>query len=203
MQSDNAMIGAIRESLRATADVYAAMADQLPEPVAGAARVLIAALRGGHTIYVCGNGGSASQAQHIAGELVGRFRQDRAALACVALSADTSVLTAVANDYEFDAVFERQIDALVHEGDVLWALTTSGSSPNVVKAAALARRRGAKVVGMTGRGGGRLRELCDVLLAVPADLSPEIQEGHLALLHILCGLVEQAMFPTAGRERKE
>lgn len=202
MPKDSAVRDAIRASLRATAAVYAAMADQLAGPVARAAHLLIAALRGGHTIYVCGNGGSAAQAQHIAGELVGRFRKDRPALACVALSTDTSVLTAVANDYAFDAVFERQVDALVRQGDVLWALTTSGSSPNVVKAAARARRRGAKVIGMTGPG-GKLLELCDVALAVPADSSPAIQEGHLALLHILCDLVEQAMFPPDGPRQKE
>ena len=188
------MTDSIRESLRATAALYSAMADALAEPTARAADLLISALRAGRTIYVCGNGGSASQAQHIAGELVGRFRKDRPALACVALSTDTSVLTAVANDYDFDAVFERQVAALVREGDVLWALTTSGNSPNVVKAAALARERGAQVLGMTGRSGGRLREFCDVALAVPADSSPAVQEGHLALLHILCGLVEETMF---------
>ena len=192
----------IRNSLRATAAVYGAMADDLAESTARAADLLIAALRAGRTIYVCGNGGSASQAQHIAGELVGRFRIDRPALACVALSTDTSILTAVANDYDFDAVFERQVDALVRQGDVLWALTTSGSSANVVKAAACARKRGARVLGMTGRGGGKLRELCDVALCVPADSSPVIQEGHLALLHILCGLVEQAMFGPATAQGK-
>jgi D-sedoheptulose 7-phosphate isomerase len=192
----------IRESLRATAALYGAMADALAEPTARAADLLISALRAGRTIYVCGNGGSASQAQHIAGELVGRFRKDRPALACVALSTDTSILTAVANDYDFAVVFERQVAALVREGDVLWALTTSGSSPNVVKAAALARERGARVLGMTGRSGGSLREFCDVALAVPADSSPAVQEGHLALLHILCGLVEEAMFgPEAGQRK--
>lgn len=196
------MTDSVRESLRATAALYGAMADALAEPTARAADLLISALRAGRTIYVCGNGGSASQAQHIAGELVGRFRKDRPPLACVALSTDTSVLTAVANDYDFDAVFERQVAALVREGDVLWALTTSGSSPNVVKAAARARERGARVLGMTGRSGGTLREFCDVLLAVPADSSPAVQEGHLALLHILCGLVEEAMFgPEAGQRK--
>ena len=196
------MTDAIRESLRSTAALYGAMADSLAEPTARAAEMLVAALRAGHTVYVCGNGGSAAQAQHIAGELVGRFRQDRPALACVALSTDTSILTAVANDYDFAAVFERQVEAIVRQGDVLWALTTSGDSANVLKAAALARRRGAKVLGMTGRSGGKLRDLCDVALSVPADASPAVQEGHLALLHILCGLVEQAMFGPAASQSK-
>jgi D-sedoheptulose 7-phosphate isomerase len=193
------MTDAIRATIQAAIDVYAEMLDALVEPTAQAAQVMIDALREGRTIYVCGDGGSAAQAQHIAGELVGRFLVDRPGLPCVALTTDTSILTAVANDYSFEQVFERQVEALVGEGDVLWALSTSGTSANVLRAATLARRRGAKVVGMTGRGGGKLRELSDVCLAVPAEGSPPVQEGHLVLIHILCGLIEQAMF-TRGRE---
>jgi D-sedoheptulose 7-phosphate isomerase len=188
------MIDAIRTHMRNSVDVYNQMAETLVDDIRDAARLLIDALRAGHTVYVCGNGGSAAQAQHIAGELVGRFLIDRAPLPCVALSTDTSVLTAVGNDYAFEEVFSRQVDGLVREGDVLWALSTSGASPNVLKAASHARKRGAKILGMTGRTGGKLKELCDVTLAVPADSSPPVQEGHLALLHILCGLVETALF---------
>ncbi len=187
------MMDAIRTSLRASGTLLTGMAEVLAEPTARAAELLIAAVRGGHTVYVCGDGGSAAQAQHIAGEFIGRFLMERAALPCVALTTDTSVLTAVGNDYSFDDVFSRQVDGLVRPGDALWCLSTSGNSPNVVKAAALARRRGAKVLGMMGRAGGKLRPLCDVALCVPADSSPPIQEGHLALLHVLCGLVEKAM----------
>jgi len=187
------MMESIRAALRASGALVAGMADPLAEPTARAAELLIAALRGGHTVYVCGDGGSAAQAQHIAGEFIGRFLMERSALPCIALTTDTSVLTAVGNDYSFEDVFARQVDGLVRPGDALWCLSTSGNSANVVKAAALARRRGAKVLGMTGRGGGKLRPLCDVALCVPADSSPPIQEGHLALLHILCGLVEKAM----------
>lgn len=188
------MIEPIQAHLRMSADVCTQMADELAEPTARAARMLIEAVRGGHTVYVCGDGGSAAQAQHIAGELVGRFLKDRPALPCVALTTDTSILTAVANDYDFEDVFARQVGGLVKEGDVLWALSTSGNSVNVLKAASLARKRGAKVLGMTGRSGGKLKELCDVALCVPADSSPPIQEGHLVLLHILCGLLEQGAF---------
>jgi len=188
------MIEPIQAHLRMSADVCTQMADELAEPTARAAKMLIEAVRGGHTVYVCGDGGSAAQAQHIAGELVGRFLKERAALPCVALTTDTSILTAVANDYDFEDVFARQVEGLVKEGDVLWALSTSGNSVNVLKAASLARKRGAKVLGMTGRGGGKLKELCDVVLCVPADSSPPIQEGHLVLLHILCGLLEQGAF---------
>ena len=192
------MTDAIRTYLVQAAHLMGEMAASLSEPTARAAQMLTDALRSGRTIYVCGNGGSASQAQHIAGELVGRFRRDRPALPCVALSTDVSVLTAVANDYGFEQVFERQVEALVREGDVLWCLSTSGASANVVRAAALARKRKAKVLGMTGRDGGALAALSDVALCVPADSSAPVQEGHLALLHILCDLVEQAMSQGKG-----
>jgi D-sedoheptulose 7-phosphate isomerase len=195
------MIDSIRASFAATARLYGDMAAALAEPTARAAELLIAALKAGGTLYVCGDGGSAAESQHIAGELVGRFLMERPALPCVALTTDTSILTAVANDYDFARTFERQVEALVKRGDVLWALSTSGSSPNVLKAAVLARRRGAKVLGMTGRGGGQLAELCDLCLCVPADTSPAIQEGHLTLIHILCRLVEEALF--AGPRKPE
>lgn len=188
------MSDAIRASLQATSKLYVAMSEVLAEPAARAAELLIAALKGGGTLYVCGDGGSAAESQHVAAELVGRFLMNRPALPCVALTTDTSVLTAVANDYDFSRTFERQVEALVKPGDVLWALSTSGNSPNVLKAAVRARQRGAKVLGMTGLGGGKLAELCDLCLSVPADSSPAIQEGHLTLIHILCRLVEEAMF---------
>ncbi|MGB2936959.1 MAG: SIS domain-containing protein [Phycisphaerae bacterium] len=197
------MIERIKRRLQEAADLYRQMAEQLAEPTAQAAEVLIAALREGHTIYVCGDGGSAAQAQHVAGELVGRFMADRPALPCVALTTDTSVLTAVANDYSFEQVFERQVEALVREGDVLLLLSTSGSSANVLKAATRARKKGAKTIGLVGQSGGRLKELCDLSLSVPAETGPLIQEGHLVLLHILCGLIEQALFTRDGAESKE
>ncbi len=195
------MIETIRSHLVAASKLQAEMADSLAEPIARAAELLIASLRAGGTIYVCGNGGSAADAQHIAGELVGRFLVDRPALPCVALTTNSSILTAVGNDYDFEQIFERQVQALVRSGDVLWAISTSGMSVNILKAAALARTRGAKVLGLAGRTGGKLKELCDVTLCVPADSTPTIQEGHLAVLHILCRLVEEALFarqPKAG-----
>jgi len=184
------VIEAIRRQLMAERDFFADMAASLAEPTAQAAELLIAALRGGGTIYVCGNGGSAADAQHIAGELVGRFLRERQALACVALTTDSSLLTCIGNDYSFDEVFARQVRALVRPGDALWAISTSGNSPNILRAAEAARQRGAKVLAMTGRSGGRLKALADVALCVPADATPRIQQGHLALLHLLCGLVE-------------
>jgi len=188
------MIESIRAHLRLGGGVYLQIAEELAEATEEAARLLIDAVRAGGCVYVCGDGGSAAQAQHMAGEFIGRFLKDRRPLPCVALTTDTSVLTAVANDYEFETVFARQVEALVHEGDVLVVLSTSGTSGNVLKAASAANRRGAKLLGLTGRDGGKLKELCDVTLCVPADSSPPIQEGSLALIHILCGLVEQALF---------
>jgi D-sedoheptulose 7-phosphate isomerase len=194
------MTEAIQERLRQTAAVCERLAAESADAIARAADILVAALRAGRTIYLCGDGGSAAQAQHTAGELVGRFLVDRPALPAVALTTDTSVLTAVANDYSFEQVFERQVEALVKEGDVLVALSTSGSSTNVLKAASLARKRGARVVGLTGAGGGKLKQLCDECLAVPADSSPLIQEAHLAVLHVLCARVEQAVFTQSDEQ---
>jgi len=194
------MIEVIRAHLKRAAGLAAQAAECLAEPASQAAQAIVDAVRDGHVVYVCGDGGSAAQAQHLAGELVGRFLIDRPALPCVALTTDTSVLTAVANDFDFEQVFERQAEALIREGDVLIALSTSGESVNVLKAAALARGRGAKVIALTGQGGGRLGELCDVALLAPAAASPLIQEIHLVVLHALCGAVEQALFARGAED---
>jgi len=193
----------LRDHIRRTVEVLGSVADSLAEPAARAAEMMIEALRAGHALYVCGNGGSAAQAQHIAGELVGRFQRDRPPLPCVALTADASLLTAIANDYDVERIFERQVEALVHEGDVLWALSTSGNSANVLRAASMARRRGAKVLGMIGAGGGKLKALCDVALCVPADSTALVQEAHLALLHFFCGAIEASLFAPPVEETPE
>ena len=162
------------------------------DTIAAMAEALIATLRAGGCLYICGNGGSAGQAQHIAGEFVGRFLRERRALPAVALTTDTSVLTALANDYGFDRVFERQVEALVGSRDCLLAISTSGNSPNVLRAVQTARQRGARTLGLTGPGGGKLAPLVDVCLCVPAQPTPRVQEGHLTVAHILCDLVEAA-----------
>lgn len=150
------------------------------------------ALRAGKRVYLCGNGGSAADCQHIAGELVGRLMKERGPLPCVALTTDTSVLTCLANDYGFDRVFERQVEALVGPADCLLAISTSGNSPNVVRAAELAKTRGARTLGLTGPGGGKLAAAVDVCLCVPGRPTPRVQEAHLTVAHILCDLVEAA-----------
>ena len=148
-------------------------------------------------ILLAGNGGSAADAQHIAGELVSRFAFDRPGLPAIALTTDTSVITAIGNDYGYDSLFARQIQAHGQKGDVFVAYSTSGKSPNVLTGLREARSRGLICIGMTGNQGGGMGELCDYLLVVPSADTPKIQEGHLVLGHILCGLVENAMFKKA------
>ncbi len=151
-----------------------------------------AALSGGK-ILVCGNGGSAADSQHIAGELVGRFKKERRAIAAIALTADTSILTCLGNDYGFDRVFERQIEALGRKGDVLIAISTSGSSPNVLKAVLKARESGLVIVGFLGRNGGLILPHCHLAFLAPETDTPRIQEMHILAAHIICELVEDAV----------
>jgi D-sedoheptulose 7-phosphate isomerase len=151
-----------------------------------------AALRAGGKVLVFGNGGSAADAQHVAAELVGRFRRDRAPLAAVALTTDTSVLTSLANDFGYEDVFARQVRALGRKGDVAIAISTSGNSPNVVKGIAAARAAGVTVIGLAGGTGGKMAALCDALLVVPDADTALVQEVHLAAEHLLCDLVDEA-----------
>lgn len=152
-------------------------------------------LRSGGKIMFAGNGGSAADAQHWAGELVSRFYYDRPGLAALALTTDTSILTAIGNDYGYDYTFARQIEALGNRGDVFVAITTSGNSPNIIRAAEAARDRGIRVIGFTGEGGGKLAPLCDICLRIPSAETPRIQEGHEFLGHLMCALIEAEMHP--------
>jgi D-sedoheptulose 7-phosphate isomerase len=156
------------------------------------------AVRGGHKLLLAGNGGSAADAQHIAAEFVSRFAFDRPGLPAIALTTDTSILTAIGNDYGYEKVFERQLQALGMPGDVFIAYSTSGRSPNVLAGLREARARGLFCIGLTGANEGGMAPLCDVLLRVPSTDTAEIQQGHAVLGHILCGLVEDAMFTRAG-----
>jgi D-sedoheptulose 7-phosphate isomerase len=162
------------------------------ETIAAGAEAIIKALKASKTVYLCGNGGSAADAQHIASELVGRFQRERKALAAVALSTDTSVLTSVANDYSYEDVFARQVEALVKEGDILWAFSTSGSSPNVIKAARSAREKGACVLAFTGRAESKLKRIADICFCAKAKSTARSQEMHQLAYHIICELVEQS-----------
>ena len=162
------------------------------DTIAECAQIIIDSISTGGTVYICGNGGSAADAQHIAGEFVGRFLRERRALPAVAFSTDTSVITAIGNDYSFDDIFVRQAEALLKPGDCLWTISTSGNSPNVVAAAKLAKKRNAKIIAFTGRTDSKLEKLADACLCAQAEKSFAAQEMHQLAYHIICDLVEQA-----------
>ena len=182
----------IQEAIRIHQDAVRALEAQTDLLVAMAERLAECA-RGGRRIYTLGNGGSAADAQHIAAEIVGKYRRHRSGWPAVALTTDTSLLTAVSNDYGFDAVFERQIDALARKGDVVWVLSTSGRSANVLRASMKARELGAHVIGFTGGDGGELPKFCDQCLIAAAETSDRIQEIHQLAYHAICQLLEEEL----------
>jgi len=163
-------------------------------PAAEAAGAMIAALRSGGRVLACGNGGSAADAQHFAAELVGRFERERAALGAIALTTDTSIVTAVANDYDFSRVFARQVEALGRPGDVLLGISTSGGSANVIAAFAAAKAAGMTTVALTGRDGGAVGAAADIHVNVPAASTARVQEVHRTLLHAVCALIERELY---------
>jgi len=181
----------IAAQLAASADLLRQTAGST-DVLAAAAAAMADALNAGHKLLLCGNGGSAADAQHMATELVARYKIDRRALPAIALGTDVTYLTAMSNDIGFDAVFARQVEAFGQPGDVLWAFSTSGSSPNVLNAVATARRQGLTTVGFTGANGRQLREVVDYCLLVPSADTPRIQEVHTAAAHAVCDLLEQA-----------
>jgi len=184
----------IRERFTEATNVIHLAGEHLTERIAKAVDTIVSACRAGGAVYLFGNGGSAADAQHIACELVGRFLTERPALRAQALTTDSSVLTAVANDYDFEKVFARQLEAYGRPGDVAIGLSTSGNSPNVVAGLATARRIGMRTIAFTGAGGGRCAELADVLLDVPCSQPcPRIQEAHAVTYHVLCEFVERAL----------
>ena len=196
---EDLLIPAIAGQLRETADTLRVMSEDasLHAAIGAVAAACIAALRQGNKILLAGNGGSASDAQHLAGELISRFHYDRPGLPAFSLSTDTSVLTAIGNDYGYENLFARQIEAIGNAGDVFIGISTSGRSPNIVKALQVARAKGVLTVGLTGHGGGQMPALCDHCLRVPSDSTPRIQEGHIAIGHTICMLIEQQIFPQA------
>jgi D-sedoheptulose 7-phosphate isomerase len=160
------------------------------QDIENAANILVVAIRAGKKILLCGNGGSAADCQHIAAEFVGRFKKERKAMAAISLTTDTSILTAIANDYSADVIFSRQVEALGTEGDVLIAMSTSGTSPNIIKAVETAKKKKMKVIGFTGSKGAKLKSQSDLCVMVASDDTPRIQESHITAAHIICGLVE-------------
>jgi D-sedoheptulose 7-phosphate isomerase len=184
----------IAAALRESMAVKALLIEQHLPTIARITEMLAAAFRSGGKVVLFGNGGSAADAQHVAAEMVNRFLLERRALPAMALTTDTSILTSMANDAGFERVFARQVEALVCEGDVAIALSTSGNSPNVLDGILAARERGAKTIGFTGRDGGKLVELVDICFCVPSDSTPRIQEAHVTVLHAICEVVEQELF---------
>jgi D-sedoheptulose 7-phosphate isomerase len=186
----------VQNSIKASIAVkQAILADaDFQQKIAEAARACVATFRAGGKVLFCGNGGSAADAQHLAAELSGRFYTDRPPLFAEALHVNSSYLTAVANDYGYERVFARMVEAAGRAGDVLVAISTSGNSPSILRAAEKARTLGITTVGLTGHAGGQLRECCDLLLNVPSSDTPRIQEAHILIGHIICQAVEQEMF---------
>lgn len=187
----------VQEQIKATISRHKDMLAELESKgiatIAAVAEMLIKCFDDGGMVYICGNGGSAADAQHIAGELVGRFKAERKGLPAIALSTDTSVITSVANDYGYDNIFARQVEALVKEGDILWAISTSGNSANVLSAVELASQKGAKIIGFTGRQGSKLEKLSDVCFCAASESTALSQQIHQIAYHIICDLVEQSV----------
>jgi D-sedoheptulose 7-phosphate isomerase len=184
----------VRSRIEAAIDVYSRLAASA-DVVAAAASSVVDAYRGGGKLIVFGNGGSAADAQHIAAEFVGRFQLERDALPALALSVNTSAITAIANDYGYEEVFARQLRGLGSAGDVALGISTSGRSRNVNSAMEAARSMGLVTIGLTGGDGGDMPSLCDHCVVVPADSTARIQEGHILVAHVLCEIVETALFP--------
>lgn len=183
-------IDVVIKELEAGAELRRLVARELADTIVSAARMISQAYSNGSKLLLIGNGGSAADAQHIAAEFVGRFETETKGQPAIALTTDTSVITSIANDYGYDSVFSRQIEALANKGDVLIAITTSGNSPNIIRAVDAAHAAGIKVIGLTGKGGGALKAKVDLSITVPSDSVPRIQEIHIAIGHIICELVK-------------
>jgi D-sedoheptulose 7-phosphate isomerase len=187
----------IRRTILRSAEVLQRMAADgaCCDAIAGIVEASVAALAAGRKLLFCGNGGSAADAQHWAGELVSRFHYDRPGLPAIALTTDSSILTAIGNDYGYERIFARQVEALGAAGDVLFAISTSGRSPNVLAALRAARAKGMATAGFTGAEGGDMPPLCDHCLRAPASLTPLVQEAHEVAGHTICAMIEQRLFP--------
>jgi D-sedoheptulose 7-phosphate isomerase len=188
--SKDLLTAAIGDSIR----VKQAVLEQMLEEIATAAGWVTETLRRGNKLLLFGNGGSAADAQHIAAEFIGRFERERDALPAIALTTDTSILTALTNDYSGEVIFARQVEALGQPGDLVLAYSTSGNSPNVLAGISAAQRKGLRVVGLTGEGGGKMAELCDLILRVPSRRTSRIQEAHITISHALSEVVEADLF---------
>ena len=184
----------IKREMLEISENFIRLQDLAPQ-VEQAANICISSLKNGGKLMFCGNGGSAADSQHLAAEIVGRYKKNRPAMAAIALTVDTSILTAVSNDFGYEEVFSKQVEGLGKAGDVLFAISTSGNSPNVLKATEKAHQMGIKVIAFTGDKGGKLKKAADILINVPSPHTNHIQEMHIAVGHIICGLIEDALNP--------
>jgi D-sedoheptulose 7-phosphate isomerase len=193
MTSDNSSAMLLAQSLEEHLATIKALLESTVADIDAAGNIIWKALKAGNKILLCGNGGSAADAQHIAAELVGRYEQQRRAFPAISLATDTSALTAVSNDYGFEGVFARQVEALAVAGDVLIAISTSGKSPNIVKAADQARALGCKTIALTGCSGEPLSSHCDLSVVVPSNRTSRVQEAHITIGHLWCEMIDQAL----------
>jgi D-sedoheptulose 7-phosphate isomerase len=184
----------ITRQLQEHQQLFHILETELTLPITRLAERLIETFRIGNKLLIMGNGGSAADAQHFAGEIVSRFRMERPGLPAIALSTDTSIITAIGNDYGFERIFSRQIEALATPGDAVIGISTSGNSPNVRKALEAAQQAGCTTIGLLGKDGGNIKDLCDIPLIIPSNDTPRVQEAHIAIIHILCDLIEQGLF---------
>ena len=168
--------------------------DRLIDLVEQVAKICVDAYRNGHKVLSCGNGGSASDSMHFVGELVGRYKKERAGIPAISLNANAAVMTAIANDYDYESLYSNQVIALGESGDVLFVISTSGNSGNCVKAVKAAKERGIITVAMTGEGGGKLMDLADYTINVPSDNTPRIQEMHILVIHTICNVIESTLY---------
>jgi len=203
MSTTDSLSQEITLRLQESARLKMVIAESLTGKIESMFNLVVTSLKTGGKVILFGNGGSAADAQHIAGELVGRFKLDRPALPAMALTANTSILTAMANDCGYNTVFSRQVEALVTGKDVVIGISTSGASPNVIEALATAKAKGARTIGLTGDQGSRMTEVTDLVIAVPSDDTPRIQEAHITIGHIVCELVERELVNTGWFSARE
>ena len=191
------MIDKIKKDLKSSIAVKQAVLEGLVPQIEQAANLMIKALKNGNKILFFGNGGSAADCQHLAGELIGRFLKERKSLPAIALTTDSSILTCLANDYSFEMIFARQLEGLAKAGDIAFGISTSGNSKNVLAGFAKAKEIGCPTIGLLGCGGGKIAPLANLAITVPSNETPRVQESHITIGHIICNLIEQELFPDA------
>ena len=185
----------IEETLIEISENFKKLSEKNIGHIQSASKIIIESLQHGGKVLFCGNGGSAADSQHLAAELTGRYRKNRAPLAAVALTTDTSAITAIANDFSFQEIFTRQISAIGKKGDILYAISTSGESKNILAAIKIAREMNIKVIGLTGENKSKMDSNCDIVIKVPANRADRIQEMHIAIGQIICQIIENSFFP--------